>query len=102
MFCYNFKKKELTDVLANVEFFVDNTPSKIASQLAGSPVEDCKVVEMFNEKILMIAEPIESLGTVCITKLLPRPYPAGNIMFEGKEYHFSISKNGMLYIGREL
>ena len=95
---YDFVKKQAVDVLASVTHFVDGTGNVTPKASA----EDCSVVELFEDGKLFVAQPIATLGRVCISCMHDRSYPSGKMLINGNTHHFSIQKCGTLYIGREL
>jgi hypothetical protein len=97
---YSFNKKKkrverLEDALSNVEYVVSPYVKLDAS------IEECKIVELFEDKNLFVAYPIDVLGSVEFTAELSEGLWTGLIHLgqTGRfKRYFSIHGN-VLYIG---
>ena len=117
MYCFNFKTKEEC-TQPKFEDALRNVTSVVAPHLRlNAPIEDCEIIELFQEKLLYISYPIECITCFEVSKFEACKLPSGQLIFRGiadvnvmgKNPHyvtrvmsryFSI-KGDLLYIGVE-
>jgi hypothetical protein len=117
MYCFNFKtKQECTQ--PKFEDALKNVTRVVAPHLRlNAPIEDCEIIELFQEKLLYISYPIECITCFEVSKFEASKTKSGKIIFRGiadvnvmgrnADYltrvmsrYFSI-KDDLLYIGVE-